>query len=75
MKKNKLVQYRFCIKKLFLILIIASLSCVFTASFFVSDVKSIYADDSSKILICIDPGHGGKDTGTIGPTGLREKGR
>jgi len=23
--------------------------------------------------ICIDPGHGGKDTGAIGPTGLHEK--
>jgi N-acetylmuramoyl-L-alanine amidase len=73
MIKNKLVQYRFCIKKIFLVLIIASLSFIFTASFFISDIKSIYADDSSKVLICIDPGHGGKDTGTIGPTGLKEK--
>jgi N-acetylmuramoyl-L-alanine amidase len=73
MIKNKLVQYRFCIKKIFLVLIIASLSFSLTASFFISDIKSIYADDSSKVLICIDPGHGGKDTGTIGPTGLKEK--
>jgi hypothetical protein len=29
MIKNKLVQYCFCIKKVFLVLIIASLSCVF----------------------------------------------
>ncbi len=25
------------------------------------------------LKICIDPGHGGKDTGAIGPTGLKEK--
>ncbi|GAA5482069.1 N-acetylmuramoyl-L-alanine amidase family protein [Haloferula sargassicola] len=26
-----------------------------------------------KPLICLDPGHGGKDPGAVGPTGLREK--
>jgi N-acetylmuramoyl-L-alanine amidase len=26
-----------------------------------------------KVLVMIDPGHGGKDPGAIGPTGLREK--
>ncbi len=46
---------------------------ILTASFFIPGIKSIYADDSSKILICIDPGHGGKDCGTTGPTGLKEK--
>jgi len=80
MIKNKLVQYWFCIKKVFLVynfyriffsIILAFI--ILTASFFISDIKSIFADDNSKILICIDPGHGGKDCGTIGPTGLREK--
>ena len=32
----------------------------------------IQADDPS-LLICIDPGHGGRDPGAIGPTGLTEK--
>jgi N-acetylmuramoyl-L-alanine amidase len=45
------------------------------ASYFVSDIKYIFADanGNSEILICIDPGHGGYDVGAIGPTGLREK--
>ncbi len=46
---------------------------ILAASFFIPGIKSVYADDSSKILICIDPGHGGKDRGTTGPTGLKEK--
>ena len=80
MIKNKLAQYCFCIKKVFLVynfyriffsIILAFI--ILTASFFISDIKSIFADDNSKILICIDPGHGGNDTGTIGPTGLKEK--
>jgi N-acetylmuramoyl-L-alanine amidase len=80
MIKKKLVQCYFCIKKTFLVYnffriffsIILTLFII-TASFFISDIKSIFADDNSKILICIDPGHGGKDCGTIGPTGLKEK--
>jgi N-acetylmuramoyl-L-alanine amidase CwlD len=46
---------------------------VLVASFFIQGIKSVYADDSPKILICIDPGHGGKDHGTTGPTGVMEK--
>lgn len=47
---------------------------ILLSSFFIPDIKSIFAEeDYSGILVCIDPGHGGKDTGTIGPTGLREK--
>jgi N-acetylmuramoyl-L-alanine amidase CwlD len=46
---------------------------ILAVSFFIPGIKSVYADDSSKILICIDPGHGGKDCGTTGPTGLKEK--
>ena len=80
MIKNKIAQYCFCIKKVFLVynfyriffsIILAFI--ILIASFFISDIKSIFADDNSKIIICIDPGHGGKDTGTIGPTGLKEK--
>jgi len=80
MIKNKLAQYCFYIKKVFLVYnfyrIFFSIILTFVvlaASFFISDIKSIFADDNSKIIICIDPGHGGKDTGTIGPTGLKEK--
>jgi N-acetylmuramoyl-L-alanine amidase len=46
---------------------------ILTVSFFLSDINSIFADDNLKISICIDPGHGGKDFGASGPTGLREK--
>jgi len=46
---------------------------ILAASFFIPDAKSIFAEDNSKILICIDPGHGGKDCGATGPTGLKEK--
>jgi N-acetylmuramoyl-L-alanine amidase len=67
--KAKNINYNFYI--IFFSIILAFI--ILTASFFISDIKSIFADDNSKILICIDPGHGGKDTGTIGPTGLREK--
>ena len=48
-------------------------SVILVVSFFIPGNKIIYGDDSSKILICIDPGHGGKDRGTTGPTGLMEK--
>ncbi len=48
-------------------------SAILVVSFFIPGTKIIYGDDTSKILICIDPGHGGKDRGTTGPTGLLEK--
>jgi N-acetylmuramoyl-L-alanine amidase CwlD len=67
--KAKNINYNFY--RIFFSIILAFI--ILTASFFISDIKSIFADDNSKILICIDPGHGGKDCGTIGPTGLREK--
>ncbi|MBM3706452.1 MAG: DUF4214 domain-containing protein, partial [Actinobacteria bacterium] len=43
------------------------------SSFLIPDINPIYADDNSGITICIDPGHGGKDVGAIGPSGLLEK--
>jgi N-acetylmuramoyl-L-alanine amidase CwlD len=46
---------------------------ILVTPFFTPGVRNAYADDSSKILICIDPGHGGKDRGTTGPTGVLEK--
>jgi N-acetylmuramoyl-L-alanine amidase len=67
--KAKNINYNFY--RIFFSIILAFI--ILTTSFFISDIKSIFANDNSKILICIDPGHGGKDTGTIGPTGLREK--
>ncbi len=48
-------------------------SAILAGSFFITGNKLIYGDDTYKILICIDPGHGGKDRGTTGPTGLMEK--
>jgi len=70
MKKN-VAQHRFCVLEACLVLTIAFVT--FTASFFIPGIKSISAEDYSSILICIDPGHGGKDTGAIGPNGLLEK--
>lgn len=46
---------------------------ILTVSFVMPDIKSISADDNSIITICLDPGHGGKDHGTTGPSGLKEK--
>ncbi|MBL7191982.1 N-acetylmuramoyl-L-alanine amidase [bacterium] len=40
------------------------------------DYSSVLAGERAKWkfdIICIDPGHGGKDPGAIGPTGLNEK--
>ena len=48
-------------------------SAILVVSFFIPGNKIIYGDDTYKILICLDPGHGGKDRGTTGPTGLLEK--
>ncbi|MCL4416286.1 MAG: N-acetylmuramoyl-L-alanine amidase [Actinobacteria bacterium] len=77
MTKKKSAQYCFYIKKtspFFRISFSVILAfIVLTVSFFMLDAKSIFAYDNSSILIVIDPGHGGWDTGTIGPTGLREK--
>ncbi len=71
MIKRNLVQYRFCIRKLIPVIVIASV--ILTSSFFITETKNIFAGSDSKNLICIDPGHGGRDTGAIGPSGLREK--
>lgn len=35
--------------------------------------RAVIPDKSGKIVVMLDPGHGGKDPGAIGPTGLREK--
>ena len=59
------------IRKLLAFLIIASL--VLSLSFFMQGTQSLFAVNISRIKICLDPGHGGRDTGAIGPTGLREK--
>jgi N-acetylmuramoyl-L-alanine amidase CwlD len=59
--------------KLRLLFSIVLTSVILAVSFFIPGIKSVYADDSSKVLICIDPGHGGNDHGTTGPTGVMEK--
>jgi N-acetylmuramoyl-L-alanine amidase len=76
MVKKNLEQYFFFIKRSCLVRIFFSVFLAFiilAVSFFIPGIRSISADGNSQILICIDPGHGGKDTGTIGPTGFREK--
>jgi N-acetylmuramoyl-L-alanine amidase len=35
--------------------------------------ESAIPDKGSKIVVMLDPGHGGKDPGAVGPTGLQEK--
>jgi len=71
MIKKNIARHCFCFIKLSLI--IAIIFVTFTTSFFIPDIKSIFANSNQKILICINPGHGGKDTGAIGPSGIMEK--
>ncbi|MBM3713386.1 MAG: DUF4214 domain-containing protein, partial [Actinobacteria bacterium] len=71
MLKKNIARYCFCFIKLSLIIAITFVT--FTTSFFIPDIKSIFAGSNQKILICINPGHGGKDTGAIGPSGIMEK--
>ncbi len=40
---------------------------------FFSNAEDLDGGSSSKILVCLDPGHGGGDSGAVGPTGLSEK--
>ncbi len=54
------------------LLILITVVIVF-ASFYLTLVKTIYADTNSQIIICINPGHGGNDHGATGPSGLKEK--
>jgi N-acetylmuramoyl-L-alanine amidase len=35
--------------------------------------RSVLPDAPGKVVVMLDPGHGGKDPGATGPTGLREK--
>ncbi|MBD3184991.1 DUF4214 domain-containing protein [Candidatus Poribacteria bacterium] len=59
-------KYRSLVKKALILFVLCA------AVFFFSGISNLSAD-SSDILICIDPGHGGRDPGAIGPTGLTEK--
>jgi len=44
-----------------------------TIPYFLFPPSSVFAADNQAIIICINPGHGGKDHGATGPTGLKEK--
>jgi len=50
-----------------------ALICVSAIILFFANPDYLYSGNNSNILICIDPGHGGRDPGAIGPTGLTEK--
>ena len=71
MKKEIVVRFLYYARR---VVLTAFLLAIFIASsFLIPDIKPIYADDNSGITICIDPGHGGRDVGAIGPSGLLEK--
>src|SRR5665647_668641 len=46
---------------------------VFCCIFLSLNIGKIYPADNSGLLICLDHGHGGSDSGAVGPTGLTEK--
>ncbi len=70
--KNKIIIKCFRSLRKVAFLIFLSIT-VLASSFIFPDIKYIFADDNSNITICIDPGHGGRDVGAIGPSGLLEK--
>jgi len=51
----------------------ALVSLVIVASVLAFCAPSEAASDSDKLCIVVDAGHGGRDTGSIGPKGLKEK--
>lgn len=67
--KNK--SHKFQVASLFLTSCIVYLATAFTAHAFF--VESQAATKGILKTIVIDPGHGGEDTGAIGPTGIKEK--
>jgi len=64
------VRIKFCI----LTCIFNLLSCIFYFSSYVHAVDIAEAKQFHVLkTIIIDPGHGGEDTGAVGPTGIKEK--
>jgi N-acetylmuramoyl-L-alanine amidase len=67
MEKKAGLKINRCIFKVFVFFI--ACCCIFLSI----NTGKLYSADNSGILICIDPGHGGSDSGAVGPTGLTEK--
>src|SRR3990170_5547430 len=68
----KLLNYKFQIVNVFLASCILHLASAFPAHPFFTPAKSITKSHTLNTIV-IDPGHGGEDTGAIGPSGIKEK--
>lgn len=69
--KLKNINYTFRIASFFLATCILQLAASFIAQAFF--VEAQISKDSVLKTIVIDPGHGGEDTGAVGPSGIKEK--
>lgn len=67
--KNK--PYKFRVASLFLVSCIVYIATAFTAHAFFVESQAVTKGILKTIVI--DPGHGGEDTGAIGPSGIKEK--
>jgi N-acetylmuramoyl-L-alanine amidase len=71
MKIIKQKRHRYYLSRTVSVLVIIVL--FLTIPYFIFPPGSVFAAENSAIVICINPGHGGRDHGATGPSGLKEK--